>query len=102
MGQAVWLFVEGEPYNLLQRTLRERFPSTPIVVVALANGWRPAYLPTSETYGRGIYQESVAVLAAGCLERLIDAVSNNIADMLPARSVSRAQPSTGHGPNAGR
>jgi hypothetical protein len=73
-GDAWLLAVEGEPYNLLQRTLRERFPETPVLVLVLANGSRSWYLPTAETYGKGIYQESMANLAPGCLETLIEAV----------------------------
>lgn len=74
MGAAVWLAVEGEHYQLLQRALRHRFAGVPIVVMTLANGSRPAYLPTKDAYGKGIYQESIAVLAKGCLEELIEAI----------------------------
>lgn len=77
-GDAWWLTVEGEPYNLLQRALRERFPETPIMVLVLAGGSRSWYLPTADTYGKGIYQESMANLAPGCLERLIEAVGDRI------------------------
>lgn len=82
MGDAVWLAVEGEPYSLLQTSLRQRFPAAPIVVMPLANGSRAWYLPTRETYGKGIYQESLANLAAGSLERLIEAVEIEIAALL--------------------
>jgi hypothetical protein len=84
VGGGVWLAVEGEHYQLLQGALRERFPGVPLVVVTLANGSRPAYLPTADAYGKGIYQESIAVLAPGCLERLIDAVGGQIQDWLSA------------------
>jgi hypothetical protein len=82
VGDGVWLAVEGEHYHRLQQALRERFPGVPIVVVTLANGSRPAYLPTAEAYGKGIYQESIAVLAPGSLERLIDVVGDQIRDWL--------------------
>ncbi|MEQ8785667.1 MAG: hypothetical protein RIC55_05190 [Pirellulaceae bacterium] len=85
-GQAWWLAVEGEPYNLLQRALRERFPQTPIVVMVLAGGSRSWYLPTADTYGKGIYQESMANLAPGCLERLIEAIGERMAQMEAAAS----------------
>jgi hypothetical protein len=78
MGDAFWLAVEGEHYQRLQVALRERFAGVPIVVMTLANGSRPAYLPTSDAYGKGIYQESIAVLAPGCLERVTEAVSDQI------------------------
>lgn len=78
MGDAVWVAVEGEPYHRLQKALRARFPKTPTVIAALANGWGPSYLPPREVYGTGIYQESVAVLEAGSLERLTDELADRI------------------------
>jgi hypothetical protein len=81
-GTAFWVAVGGEHYQFLQRTLRDRFPGVPIVVVTLANGWGPSYLPTADVYGKGIYQESIAVLAPGCLERLTEAIGNEIAAWL--------------------
>lgn len=77
-GDAVWLAVEGEQYNLLQRALRDRFPGTPIMVMTLANGSRCTYLPTADAYGKGIYQESIAVLAPGCLEQLIEEIGREV------------------------
>jgi hypothetical protein len=79
LGDGYWVFLEGEYYHALQVALRERFGSTPIVVATVVNGWRPAYLPTRETYGCGIYQEQVAVLAPGCLETVIESVGAQIA-----------------------
>jgi hypothetical protein len=78
MGDGFWLAVEAEHYQLLQRSLRERFPGVPLVVMTLANGSRPSYLPTRDAYGKGIYQESIAVLAAGSLERLIEAIAEQV------------------------
>lgn len=74
LGDAVWVLVESEPYQQLQTELRRRFPQTPLVVVVLANGWRCSYLPPADRYGLGLYQETVAMLAPGCLETLIDAI----------------------------
>ena len=62
--------------------LRQRFPGTPIVVSVLANGTRCFYLPTRETYGKGIYQETVAVLAPGSLETLVEAIGERVAEWL--------------------
>jgi hypothetical protein len=81
MGNALWLAVEGEPYNLLQRSLRKRIPETPLVVMVLCGGSRAWYLPTAETYGKGIYQESMANLAPGCLETLIEALAPVVEEM---------------------
>jgi hypothetical protein len=72
MGDAWWLAVSGEPYNLLQSELRRRFPQTPILLATISGGWGPSYLPPRELYGRGIYQESIAVLTPGCLETLLE------------------------------
>jgi hypothetical protein len=82
MGDALWVAVEAEHYQQLQRSLRQRFPGVPIVVMTLANGSRTTYLPRADTYGRGIYQESIAVLAPGCLESLIDAVGAQMAGLM--------------------
>ena len=84
LGGAVWLFVEGEYYHVFQTTLRARHPQFPLVVATLANGWRPAYLPPADLYGRGIYQEQVALLAPGCLEQMIDLVGQQIDRCLDA------------------
>jgi hypothetical protein len=82
VGEALWLAVEGEHYQLLQRSLRERFGGVPVVVMTLANGSRPAYLPPADAYGKGIYQESIAVLAPGCLERLIEEIGRQVGEWI--------------------
>jgi hypothetical protein len=82
MGDALWLAVEAELYQHFQRELRRRFEGVPIVIMTLANGSRPAYLPTLDSYGKGIYQESIAVLAPGCLEQVLEDVSHHIASLL--------------------
>jgi hypothetical protein len=79
LGDAFWLFLAGEHYNLLQRSLRERFRAHPIIVATVTDGWRPGYVPTAETYGKGIYQESIAAVAPGSLEKLIDALAMHLA-----------------------
>jgi hypothetical protein len=78
LGDAFWITLEGEHYHLLQRTLRERFEKQPILIATLTNGWRPGYLPTAETYGKGIYQESISIVAPGSLELLIEAIGRQI------------------------
>ena len=79
MGDSFWLGVQGESYSLLQTELRRRFPGTPIVVASVAADWGASYLPTEEVYGKGIYQESIAVVAAGSLEQLIESIATRIA-----------------------
>ncbi|MGD9724127.1 MAG: neutral/alkaline non-lysosomal ceramidase N-terminal domain-containing protein [Pirellulales bacterium] len=79
LGDAYWIFVQGEHYHVMQRRLRERFAGCPLVVTTVTNGWRPGYVPARETYGRGLYQESIAVVAPGALETLIDAIGDRLA-----------------------
>jgi hypothetical protein len=76
LGGAVWLFVPGEHYQTLQTSLRARFPGRPIVVVTLTGGWLPGYVPPAAAYGKGIYQESIALVAPGCAEALVEAVAS--------------------------
>ena len=78
LGDALWLFVPGEHYQYLQTALREQLPVRPIIVVTLTGGWLPGYLPTASTYGKGIYQESIALVAPGCLERLVEEIAGHI------------------------
>ncbi len=78
MGGAVWVILQGEFYSHLQTRLRAQFQGVPIVVATIASHWGASYLPPRELYDRGIYQESIAVVAAGSLERVIDAVSDQI------------------------
>ncbi|HEV8401805.1 MAG TPA: hypothetical protein VGQ31_02085 [Candidatus Limnocylindrales bacterium] len=77
-GDVFWVAVEDEHYNVLQRALRESVPDVDVVVMTLMDGGRVAYLPTADTYGKGLYQETIAVLAPGSLERLIDEVSEQL------------------------
>jgi hypothetical protein len=71
--------VQGESYSLLQTELRRRFSGTPIIVASIAADWGASYLPPSQVYGLGVYQESIAVVAAGSLEQLIESVATRIA-----------------------
>lgn len=78
MGDAVWVAIPGEHYSYLQTNLRARFPGRIIIVVTLTGGWGPSYVPTRETYGKGLYQESIAVLAPGSLEKITDELAHRI------------------------
>ncbi|HVW03093.1 MAG TPA: hypothetical protein VHB77_22220, partial [Planctomycetaceae bacterium] len=82
MGDAVWLCIQGEPYSLLQTALRAQFPGTPIMVASIGYSWSVAYLPPRGSYGKGLYQESVAVAAPGSLEHTIDVLSDRIEALL--------------------
>jgi hypothetical protein len=78
MGDAIWVAVESEHYQMLQTALRDRFPARTLVVATVVNGSLHTYLPPREVYGTGIYQETVALLAPGSLERLIDEIARQI------------------------
>jgi hypothetical protein len=80
-GNVFWLAVEAEHYNILQRELRQRFPDVALLVMTLLDSGRVAYLPTAETYGKGVYQEIIAMLAPGSLETLIEAVAEQMTAM---------------------
>lgn len=82
IGDAVWLAFDGEHYNILQRTLRERFPKTALIIGTIANGSNVWYLPDANSYGKGLYQEEVAVLEQGCLEQLIEAATGLIRELI--------------------
>lgn len=82
MGDGFWIGVGGEPYNLLQQTLRQRFPDHPVVVTVLAGEPGVAYLLPADRYGQGLYQEEPSILAPGCLETLIEAIAARIADLI--------------------
>jgi hypothetical protein len=71
LGDSLWLFVPGEHYQILQRQLRAQ-TGRPVIVATLANGWGPSYLPSENMYGTGAYPETIAILAPGSLETVID------------------------------
>ena len=82
LGEAVWVFVPGEHYQLLQIALRQRYPDSPVIVATLTAGWQPGYIPTADTYGRGIYQSDIAVVAADSAERIVQEVGDRIARLI--------------------
>ena len=82
LGDAFWVTTGGEPYSVLQSELRQRFPAHPILVTPLAGDFQVAYLLPSDRYGQGLYQEEPSILAAGCLEILIEAIAERIQALL--------------------
>ena len=78
IGESVLALVSGEPYNVLQRELRARFPATAIVVVVLCNRGTGGYLLPREDYGKGLYQEEAAAIGAGGLEAVAEAVTRQL------------------------
>jgi hypothetical protein len=80
-GDAIWVFVPGELYQVFQTTLRERFAPHPVIVTTLTNDWQPGYIPPAQAFGYGIYQEVIAATSAGSLEILIEAVSRRLTSL---------------------
>ena len=79
IGDAVWIGVQGESYSHLQTDLRRRFPDRVLIVASIAADWGASYLPPRDLYDTGIYQESIAVVAVGSLEQLIDSIASRLA-----------------------
>ena len=75
LGGSLWVLVPGELYQQFQTTLRQRFPRHAVVVSTLTGDWQPGYVPAAGSYGYGIYQETIAAVAAGSLETLIEEVT---------------------------
>jgi Neutral/alkaline non-lysosomal ceramidase, N-terminal len=82
VGAALWIFTPGELYQVFQTTLRERFAPHPVFVTTMTHDWQPGYIPPAVTYGYGIYQEVIAATAAGCLETLIETISDRVESLL--------------------
>ena len=82
IGDAIWIALDGEHYNVLQRTLRNRFPDVPLVIGTIANGSKVWYLPDSASYGLGLYQEEVSILEQGSLEIVIESVTETVQRLL--------------------
>ena len=82
VGEAAWVFVPGELYQVFQTMLRERFAPTPIFVTTLTNDWQPGYIPPANGFGYGIYQEVIAATSPGCLESLMESVSRRLRELL--------------------
>jgi hypothetical protein len=78
IGDAFWVAVEGEPYNALQKELHQRFPDNPVIVITLANGSRPSYIPRKHDYDKELYQVEIAVLEPGSLEKLTEEIASQI------------------------
>ncbi len=82
MGDAVWILVPAELYQVFQTTLRHRFAPRPVIISTLTDDWQPGYIPASSSYGYGIYQDVIAAVAPGSLEVLIKSVTRLVRKML--------------------
>lgn len=82
VGDAIWVFVPGELYQVFQTTLRARFAPRPVIVVTLTGDWQPGYIPPASVFGYGIYQEVIAATSPGSLEILIEQVTRHLKMLL--------------------
>lgn len=81
-GESCWLAIQGEHYQVLQTELRAKFPQAALVICTIASDWTASYLPPADIYDKNIYQETIAVVAPGSLERVIANVAHEIGAML--------------------
>ena len=77
MGETVLVGSMVESYSLLQRELRRRFSDRTIVVGNVVNG-SIGYLPPADCYDKDIYQVWQTPFARGCLELVLDRVTESI------------------------
>lgn len=75
LGDALWIFVPGELYQVFQTALRARLAPRPVLVTTLTDDWQPGYIPPASVFGYGIYQEVIAATSPGSLETLIESVA---------------------------
>ena len=82
MGDSCWLAIQGEHYQILQTQLREKFPQAALMICTIASDWTASYLPPADIFGKQIYQESIAIVAPGSLERVIANVAQEIGALI--------------------
>ncbi|MCW5851499.1 MAG: alkaline ceramidase, partial [Anaerolineae bacterium] len=83
LGQAVVVAIPNEPYSVLQQELRRRFAGVPLVVMGVTNGTL-GYLAPAGLYDQGLYQEQQSPYAPGGLEKTIDVLAVEVAELLRA------------------
>ena len=80
IGDAFLLTVPAEPYSLVQRELRARFPNQPIFISVVTNGTL-AYLLPQDDYGKNLYQDWVSFPAPGGLEACLKRAASEISHL---------------------
>lgn len=81
MGDAVLVGSCCEPYSMLQRELRHRFPDHMIVCMNLING-SMGYLPPAELYDSDVYQVWQTPFDRGSLEATLEGMTQAIKHVL--------------------
>ena len=87
IGDAIWITCAAEPYSLLAGELRRRFPDRTVLVIPMAGDPQLAYLLPRDRYGLGLYQEEPSCLAPGCLEAVLEAMTEAVEELTGARAV---------------
>lgn len=83
LGRIVFVGIPAEPFSLLQVKLRDRFPHLCIFIGVLTNG-ACGYLLAHGDYDTGLFQQWISSTGRGGLERLIDALTEQIATWNPS------------------
>ncbi|MGB0580394.1 MAG: alkaline ceramidase [Limisphaerales bacterium] len=81
IGDAVLVGSCCEPYSILQRELRCRFPDRTVICMNLING-SIGYLPPQELYDEDVYQVWQTPFERGSLEKAIVAMGDAVAALL--------------------
>lgn len=90
LGDVCWIAVDGEPYYALQSEIQQRFRNRTLIFMTLSNGAKACYLPTREAYEKSLYQVEVSMLAVGSLERVIEAICEQLQSLPATVSLSLA------------
>ena len=80
IGDAILVGSCCEPYSILQRELRRRFPERTILCMNLING-SIGYLPPADLYDTEVYPVWQTPFDRGCLEATIEAMACAIENM---------------------
>lgn len=80
IGDAILIGSCCEPYSILQRELRGRFPDSAVVCLNLING-SIGYLPPEELYDQDLYQVWQTPFDRGSLERTIERMAEAVASL---------------------
>jgi hypothetical protein len=67
----------AECFSDFQKNLRARHPASSLAIVTMANGYY-GYMPSLSYYGGESYEVQVSLMAAGCLEKLTEAVDRTL------------------------
>jgi hypothetical protein len=81
-GEAVWIALNGEYYNVLQRSLRDKFDRYALCIITLVNGSDIWYVPDSAAYGKGIYQVDTSMVDENGLNTIVQELTHTISTMI--------------------